>query len=295
MRVVTQKVEIESSSGTWGSTGSGSSSSWSTVGIGGLFEKVDWSVGVGIFSTSGSWGGYSGGTGRGGTGRGGRRSGAWSWSIAIEVRWNPLHEMSAQPCLLEKRQHTVMRYSTARSGLLNAARIARSICGRSNPMSIICWTAAERVSPKAKADGSLKLVACGISAAGVVLDPAGVGVSGTAGVEREEALAACGADGVWITGVVDLAGVEGAANEEEEAAAGTGLGWDKISACPLRSTTMTPGANIVIRRSYMFDNVVTMTMKNVLLRSCRLRNPSLRYCSAQQSPCLVGFCLSGSS
>lgn len=50
---------------------------------------------------------------------------------------------------------TVKRYSTARSGLLKAARMAASIWDRSKPIASMFAMASARWPPKAKALGSL--------------------------------------------------------------------------------------------------------------------------------------------
>jgi hypothetical protein len=115
---------------------------------------------------------------------------------------------------------TVKRYSTARSGLLNAARIARSICALSKPMLSMSAIAAFRWAPRASDEGSEYEPDC------VWAPPdAGVGVSGAAVLELGWAGAAAGAG---AAGVVEEAGagVEGAfaGVEEEEVAAGAVLG-----------------------------------------------------------------------
>ena len=105
--------------------------------------------------------------------------------------------------------HTVSKYSTARSGLLNAALIARSISVLSNPILSILAIAAERSDPRAKADGSLKLPPSVV----VPLDAgAGDGVDGTFDVEvLGAATGAGGGAGVCAGAGV---GVEGAFAEE---------------------------------------------------------------------------------
>lgn len=85
---------------------------------------------------------------------------------------------------------TVKRYSTARSGLKKAARMARSISPRGKPMASMLAMAASRSPPMVRADGSLKRSDC---CAG-----AGEGVAGTFCVaeEAEGAAGAAGAAGV---------------------------------------------------------------------------------------------------
>lgn len=85
---------------------------------------------------------------------------------------------------------TVKRYSTARSGLKKAARMARSISARGNPMASMLAMAASRSPPIVRAEGSLKRSDC---CAG-----AGEGVAGTFCVldEAEGAAGAAGAAGV---------------------------------------------------------------------------------------------------
>jgi hypothetical protein len=85
---------------------------------------------------------------------------------------------------------TVKRYSTARSGLKKAARIARSISARGKPMASMLAMAASRSPPMVRADGSLKRSDC---CAG-----AGEGVAGTFCVaeDAEGAAGAAGAAGV---------------------------------------------------------------------------------------------------
>ncbi len=88
-----------------------------------------------------------------------------------------------------------MRYSTARSGLKNAALIARSISALAKPMLSIFAITSSRCGPRVRADGSLKLgpsadaVAAGAEAGDgvdggfdVVFDVAGAGAAGGAGV-----------------------------------------------------------------------------------------------------------------
>lgn len=122
---------------------------------------------------------------------------------------------------------TLSRYSTARSGLLKAALIARSICDLSNPMLSKFAIADARSVPSAKADGSLKLplpvavavepVEAGVGVAGVVSD---VGFGAAAG-------AAEGTAGVEVTA---CAGVDGGCAEDEavEVLAGAIFGCLKV-------------------------------------------------------------------
>jgi hypothetical protein len=53
---------------------------------------------------------------------------------------------------------TVNRYSTARSGLKKAARIARSMSALGKPMLSMLAIAASRSGPIVSADGSLKFL-----------------------------------------------------------------------------------------------------------------------------------------
>ena len=91
---------------------------------------------------------------------------------------------------------TVSKYSTARSGLLKAALIARSICDLSNPILSRFAIAADRSAPRANADGSLKVlvsvvgtvevVEAGVGVAGILSEvgfEAGAGAGGGAGVD----------------------------------------------------------------------------------------------------------------
>jgi len=114
---------------------------------------------------------------------------------------------------------TVRRYSIARSGLKNAALIARSASALANPMFSIWLIAFSASAPIVNAEGSLKAAGSPDRA-----PPAGVGVAGTAGVEVAAGAGAAGAGaaGAGAAGVdagALAAGVEGA--REAEAA---GLG-----------------------------------------------------------------------
>ena len=112
-----------------------------------------------------------------------------------------------------------MRYSTARSGLLKAARMARSTSGRSKPMLINSWIAPSRAAPTLKALGSLNAAGptatgtaagCGAGGGDVATRVAGVTGTGTAagwGAGGAGAVAGVGAVGVGVDG---LTGVEGA-------------------------------------------------------------------------------------
>lgn len=82
---------------------------------------------------------------------------------------------------------TLRRYSTARSGLKKAARMARSISARAKPMLSMLAMAASRSLPIVRADGSLKRSDC---CAG-----AGEGVAGTFCVVEDEGAGAAGAAG----------------------------------------------------------------------------------------------------
>ena len=121
----------------------------------------------------------------------------------------------------------VSRYSTARSGLLNAALIARSISVLGNPMLSILEIAAARSDPRAKADGSLKLppsVVAPPDAAG-----AGDGVDGT--FDDEVLWAATGAGGGAGVCAGAGVGVEGGFTEEDaaEELPGATFGWFMFS------------------------------------------------------------------
>lgn len=93
------------------------------------------------------------------------------------------------------------RYSTARSGLLKAARIAASICDLSNPMASMLATASARCSPSISDDGSFRAPAS-------VAPPAraGVGVAGAAAWDVGWAVGAAGAAGVEAAGWAGVAG-----------------------------------------------------------------------------------------
>jgi hypothetical protein len=86
---------------------------------------------------------------------------------------------------------TLSRYSTALSGLKNAALIAASMSVRANPMLSMLAIAALRSAPRMRADGSSKRrfeggeAACG-AGEGVtgtlgIVEVAGAGAAGTAG------------------------------------------------------------------------------------------------------------------
>jgi hypothetical protein len=110
-----------------------------------------------------------------------------------------------------------MRYSTARSGLLNAALMALSISSRAKPISIMFVIAASRCAPMARAEGSLKLA------------PAGDGVSGTVTLD-DDAAGACAGAGGGAAAFEVCTGVEGAlAGVEELDAAGVALGCDVLA------------------------------------------------------------------
>lgn len=115
---------------------------------------------------------------------------------------------------------TVRRYSTARSGLLKAARIARSISTRGNPIFSIFAIAAFRCAPIVNADGSLKLPLSAVEVGG-----AGDGVEGAFDVELG---AGTGAAGVASVCVVLVAGVDGGLAADDGPADPT-LGFTRIS------------------------------------------------------------------
>ena len=122
---------------------------------------------------------------------------------------------------------TFSRYSTALSGLLYAARIARSIWDLSKPMFSISAIAEARCWPIAKALGSLKLVPSVL----VALN-AGVGVDGAFAAPVLGTAAAAGAGGGAGVAPPAGAGVEGAlAGVDDEAveAAGAVFGYRELS------------------------------------------------------------------
>ena len=124
--------------------------------------------------------------------------------------------------LLRDKRLTFKRYSTARSGLLNAALIARSICDLSKPMLIKFVTAAARSAPTVKAEGSLNPPPS-VAVVEEVVD-AGVGVEGTiSGVGLKAGAGAAGGPGVEA---IAGAGVEGscAGADAAEEDAGAVLG-----------------------------------------------------------------------
>ena len=114
---------------------------------------------------------------------------------------------------------TFKRYSTARSGLKNAALIARSISALGKPMLSISAIASSRCGPRVRADGSLKLWPSADAAA--VGADAGDGVDGAFDVVFD--VAGPGAAGAAGVCAVAGAGVEGSFELDEEAA-GVALG-----------------------------------------------------------------------
>jgi hypothetical protein len=103
---------------------------------------------------------------------------------------------------------TVRRYSTARSGLKKAARMARSMSALAKPMLSMLAMAASRSPPIVRAEGSLKR-------SPEAWAGAGEGVAGAVCV-FDEGAGAAGAEGVWAAAG---AGVEGAALLDDAAAA----------------------------------------------------------------------------
>ena len=82
----------------------------------------------------------------------------------------------------------VRRYSTALSGLLNAARIAFMTCSRSNPMVMICVTAASNSAPETSPESPPAAAGTAVAAAGVgALDS---GVAAATGAAASGAAAA---------------------------------------------------------------------------------------------------------
>lgn len=115
---------------------------------------------------------------------------------------------------------TVRRYSTARSGLLKAARIARSISTRGKPIVSIFAIAAFRWAPSVNADGSLKLPLSIVEVGG-----AGDGVEGAFDVELGAGTGAAGVAGVCVALV---AGVDGGLAADDDPA-DPAFGFAKIS------------------------------------------------------------------
>jgi hypothetical protein len=91
----------------------------------------------------------------------------------------------------EETYRTLSRYSTARSGLKNAALIAASMSVRAKPMLSMLAIAALRSSPKVRADGSSKRRFDG----GEAVCGAGVGVTGTLGIVEVAGAGAAGTAG----------------------------------------------------------------------------------------------------
>ena len=118
------------------------------------------------------------------------------------------------------------KYSTARSGLLKAALIARSINDLSKPMLSISAIAAARCDPIARADGSLK-----VEASAPAAPWAGVGVDGTLLVALPAA--GPGAGGGAGVEIIAGAGVEGglaAVDDEADEVVGAAVfGWLGVS------------------------------------------------------------------
>ena len=112
------------------------------------------------------------------------------------------------------RKFTFNRYSTARSGLKKAARIARSISALGNPILSILAIASSRCEPGS--DGSLKLAPGAAVEAG-----AGDGVAGAFGAGPGAGAGAAGGAGVEAGAG---AGVDGAFEVDEDEA-GAALGF----------------------------------------------------------------------
>lgn len=113
-------------------------------------------------------------------------------------------------------RRTFNKYSTARSGLLKAARMAASIWLLSNPIASMLAMASARSNPMAKVEASLPL-------AGASAERWGVGVAGTAASTEDWAGAAgaAGAAGVLVTGGAGVAG--GAADDSAAVAEAAGF------------------------------------------------------------------------
>ena len=120
-----------------------------------------------------------------------------------------------------------MRYSTALSGLLKAARIALSTSGLENPMFINSLMAPSLAAPTLNALGSLNAAGprgmatgCGAGGGDVAILVAGVTGTGTAPGCGGAGVAANGIDGVDAVGV----GVDGLTG-----VLGAGLGYNQYT------------------------------------------------------------------
>ena len=131
------------------------------------------------------------------------------------------------------RTPTVMRYSTARSGLLYAARRARMTCSLSKPMEIISLTALSSAEPVTKPVAP-PAVSAAAGAAGVAAAAAAVGVASAMVVSAAGWAAGApvdGAAGVAVdAGAASAAGAAAAAGAGADVvadveAAGVALGW----------------------------------------------------------------------
>ena len=160
-----------------------------------------------------------------------------------------------------------MRYSTARSGLLKAARIARSTSALGKPMFSRLAIASLRCGPMVRTDGSLKLAPSADAAAA----GAGDGVDGAFDVVFD--VAGTGASGAFTVCVIAGAGVEGAFEADEEVA-GAAFGWESIRlwftcsdgvACPTFDImqTMKPFSSI------LYDSTVFASCKILPVRGAR--------------------------
>ena len=139
----------------------------------------------------------------------------------LEIFRNTLNTKCRSAQALKQIQHihqgrTVRRYSTARSGLKKAARIAASICDLSKPMASILAMASTRCSPTASALASRP---AGASSAGAAR-AAGVGVEGAAAAGAVACSGAAGGAGVTAGACAGVAGVA-----EEDSAGGAALGY----------------------------------------------------------------------
>jgi hypothetical protein len=119
----------------------------------------------------------------------------------------------------------VSKYSTARSGLLNAALIALPISAFSNPILSIFAMAASCSEPVAKTLGSSKALD-GVATAACD-DGAGVGVAGTSASAAGADEPPTGAGGGAGVSAALGAGVAGSAADDDAA---TGLGYSQNSA-----------------------------------------------------------------
>jgi len=125
--------------------------------------------------------------------------------LSAKILRNPLRNVRGSLLKEPKIILTVNRYSTARSGLKKAARIASSIWALSKPMLSMFAIASASIDP---------------------LTPAGDGVDGTTAIGA--AVDWDGAAGGAGVAAAAGAGVDGTAFEDDAAVA---LGWGFVSFC----------------------------------------------------------------